>query len=949
MRKWSVLIVAGIVALVLGCGDDETPGEIAEMCPGDECVECDGHVDCPPATYCHGEGEVCVGVECDGDEDCEDDDTRCHDGKGVCVGEVCEPGDTHCDEASVVRCNHDGTGYLDPAPCESGVCEAGQCGCENESDCAPGEVCEDGGCSCPSNVRCGDDGTCCGEGEICSETELCDDGDCTVFYECQPECAGEFCGFDGQLCCDGDEPVCGPDGACAPDCGGDSQLCGDDFDECCEADEVCVFGDCRRPGDDCEDFRDCGVGEYCDRALGRCMPDEFPDDVDCEADLDINPFDIEELWRFEGVELGDRLYRNVQSIPVTADMTGDGTPEVVITPYHGGDQHNGILAVVDGVTGETVYYNDQRTFSGQGHSAVVDITGDGRPEIVSVLGEGDAGLAMIENPQNCSDPEVDDDDCIAWEFRDGLITSYEDAHGMGPLFADLNGDGDVEIVHGSTVIDAETGELLAEGRADSRGYNGPHGSWGAPTVVDLDGDNTLEVVTGDCAWKVDLEDGEFEEVWCTDEFDDGMPAVADVVASGGRQGQPEVVTVRSGTVYVLDGQDGELLYSIDVPGGGQGGPPNIADFDGDGTVEIGLPGEQCYSVFDLDCLEESEEPGECDQPEFPDCTPGEDCLVDPCNAPGLTDGSGDGVLWSIEVQDRSEATGSSVFDFQGNGRNEVVYNDECRLLVLDGQTGQPHIAKLNTTRTATEYPLVVDVNGDGRSNIAMIANNDQYDRDCDHFLDPDSSDRRPDWFPECFPDDIDDRPEECDVGTSGVVAIQDVHDAWVSTRSIWNQHAYHIDNIDDDATLPDEWADHWQTHNTFRANQQGEIPTNIPDIAVTALQVNALGCPPSIELQATVENQGIASIPAGMPVTLYVYDGGGDPVPVETRELDEPISPGGVLQVEFSYSIGSGQINEELDFQVIANDDGTGEAPVPDCNPQKAMALVEDVVCSFEL
>ena len=821
--------------------------------------------------------------------------------------------------------------------------------CDGDDECGADQVCFGEACVDASQVDCTAGGTRCADGEVCGVSEVCDDdGECQEVRQCRIDCDGEVCGFGGELCCTGDTPVCGPHGECAPDCSDGGGVCGDDFDECCPWGDVCVFGECRTMGQTCDSFADCGFDEYCDPGLGRCMPDDFPDDLVCEADVDFDPFDIEELWNWGGVEIGNRFYENVQSIPVTADMTGDGTPEIVITPYHGGDQHNGILAVVDGVTGDTVYYNDRRTFSGQGHSAVADITGDGRPEIVTVLGDTIEGIAMVANPVNCPDPEADEDDCILWELRDGTVNRYYNGH--APLIADLNRDGNAEIVMGTAVINALTGDIIADGSNSSRAHNGL-GHWGAATVADLDGDGTLEVLTGDCAWKVDFGQGELVEYWCNDSFSNGIPAVADIARADGRAGLAEVAVVRSGTLYILNGQTGDTIYSIAVPGGGDGGPPNIADFDGDGTVEIGLPGSTCYSVFDVACIDGADEPGECDQPQFPECTPGQPlpdgCVVDPCN--GLPGGSGDGVLWSIEAHDGSMTTGSSVFDFQGNGRNEVVYNDECRLLVLDGQTGQPLISRINTTRTATEYPLVVDVNGDGRSNIAVIANNDQYSRDCEDFLTPGHSASRPDWFPECYPDDPADRPEACDIGTSGVYAFQDVNDAWVTTRAIWNQHAYHITNINDDATLPTTWENHWESYNTFRANRQGEVPLNAADVKVSNILVNALECPADIFFRATIENLGAASVPADMPVSLYLIGADGAGQLAETREVGQPIPPGGVVTMDFVYEISVGQLNQDLDFMIVANDDGADGSPVLDCNPDNASGLVEGVVCAYQL
>ena len=824
--------------------------------------------------------------------------------------------------------------------------EPGEVECQNSGDCpGAGECTDEGECHCPGGEVCGGDEICCGEGERCDEGS----------GSCEALCTGEVCGFEGDLCCEGEEPVCGPDGRCAPACEEGAPLCGEEFDECCEVGDVCVFGACIEPGETCEDFRDCGFDEYCDGAVGRCLPDDFPEDLVCEVALDFDPFEIDELWHWEGEEL-DRLYSQVQSIPVTADLIDNGSPEVVITPYWGDqpsrsdDQHNAVLVVLDGASGETLYVNEERTFSGQGHPAVGDVTGDGKMEIIAVFGEDSGGgIGMIKNPEECDDPAADDDDCFGWIYNEGNLSGVEGGEGMGPVLADLDGNGEVEVVMGSTVLNGATGALIAQGPYGSRGFNGPHGSWGSPTVADVMGNGSLEILTGGCAGELDRGEGELVQVWCNDDFSDGTAGVADVVSGDGRAGLPEVVSVRNGVVYVLDGQNGETLHSIDIPGGGQGGPPNLADFDGDGTVEIGLPGEQCYSVFDVACIDGVDGEGSCDQPEFPDCTPGDDCLVDPCDAGGLDDGSGEGVLWSIEVQDRSEATGSSVFDFQGNGRNEVVYNDECRLLVLDGQSGQPLIARMNTTRTATEYPLVVDVNGDGRTNLALIANNDQYNRDCNHFLDESSGNFRPDWFPECFPDDPDDRPARCDGGTEGIIILEDVHDAWVSTRQIWNQHAYYIDNINDDGSIPMVQDTHWESHNTFRANRQGQLPQNSPDVVVSSVQVNAQVCPPSISLQVTIENQGVAAIEAGLPVSVYVDRGGEEAVRMTTEELESGISPGGVATMNISYEVSQADFNQPRDVIVVANDDGEDGAPIRDCNPDRATGIAEGVECRIPL
>ena len=96
--------------------------------------------------------------------------------------------------------------------------------------------------------------------------------------------------------------------------------------------------------------------------------------------------------------------------------------------------------------------------------------------------------------------------------------------------------------------------------------------------------------------------------------------------------------------------------------------------DSDGAVEIGVAHGAAYGVYDPACQ----------------------AFRDP-------DGCEDrGILWHTSTEDDSSSgTGSSVFDFNGDGRAEVIYNDQTHFRIYDGSTGDVLFARANSSRTLT--------------------------------------------------------------------------------------------------------------------------------------------------------------------------------------------------------------------------------------------------------
>lgn len=187
------------------------------------------------------------------------------------------------------------------------------------------------------------------------------------------------------------------------------------------------------------------------------------------------------------------------------------------------------------------------------------------------------------------------------------------------------------------------------------------------------------------------------------------------------------------------------------------------------------------------------------------------------------------ILWQRAISDGSSRnTGSSVFDFEGDGRAEVLYADEKDFYIYDGPTGDTRAQFAeHSSGTLTENPLVVDVNNDGLAEIILASNN--YGGQG---------------------------------GWTGITAFKSATNSWMPVRPVWNQHAYHISNINDDGSIPTHPVKNWERWNNFRAAAQGEGLGNwLSDLTISGLaQVCDSGCANGdmeASVQVLVSNQGL--------------------------------------------------------------------------------------------
>jgi hypothetical protein len=572
----------------------------------------------------------------------------------------------------------------------------------------------------------------------------------------------------------------------------------------------------------------------CEVQSGRCIDDPG---LECTYQPDFDDFapDVQVAWR-DGPDTPAPDYNQVMMTPAVADLNSDGVPEVVFSTFTGSAYNQeSVLRAFDGRTRVPLFdlVDSERRVSGSGSLAVGDIDADGRVELVAVRPDGD-GLVAFDDVQT--------DWAVLW-IAAGFSMAWD-----GAAIADLDRDGRVEVVAANRVLSGADGTVHCVAELSSSPRNS--------VPVDLDGDSRLEVVSHGGAFRFDGDAAlgyTCPVAWNAP--DGGFTAVGDFGTFeaaerhfGLLDGLPEVVFVTGGAednFRLVNGTTGEVIWSVSFPLAGHphfteeqcanktgGGPPTVADFDGDGAPEAASAGACYYLVVD-------------------------------------TDGT---PLWKHPSQDfSSRVTGSSVFDFEGDGKAEAVYADECFIRVYDGAgngdgTTEVLFQRAHSSGTTRELPVIVDVDADHHAEIVLISND----------YSSGTATRCRDTWPDYDALGGDER---------GVLIIEDSRNEWVSTRPIWNQHAYYVTNVcggmDDDIcpgrqNLPgaipigevSNAATPWL--NSFRQNVQGEGLFDAPDLVVVALEAS---CDlDGLSIEVTVGNQGSRGVLAGVPVGVWIGD-----------------------------------------------------------------------------
>lgn len=270
----------------------------------------------------------------------------------------------------------------------------------------------------------------------------------------------------------------------------------------------------------------------------------------------------------------------IDTPPTITDVDGDGSPEIAIGTFKG----NVHLVTAAGELLRVVKVAPGAVQSGP---TIIDLDGDGHADIVAANFRGDHKVHAVSiAPAVGEDPEGVVE---LWSVQTGSHIYH------GCSLGDLDGDGEPELViasyDGKVYAIRRDGSLLWTCDTTERYIM-------APTVIaDVDGDGTPEVIVTCEKITVIRSDGEIMYSVAADPRPNkpyGWPVTRGVaVADLNGDGELDLAYVTgAGLFRALRGRDGEAIYEFDAatlhdkPLGTGSHCPIIADFDGDGRLDV---------------------------------------------------------------------------------------------------------------------------------------------------------------------------------------------------------------------------------------------------------------------------------------------------------------------------------------------------------------------------
>ncbi|MBK7233262.1 MAG: gliding motility-associated C-terminal domain-containing protein [Saprospiraceae bacterium] len=420
-----------------------------------------------------------------------------------------------------------------------------------------------------------------------------------------------------------------------------------------------------------------------------------------------------------------------------ADMDGDCISELLIK-----SSSFDSLLIIDSKSGIVknsfpIYFNDPFN----SNFVIIDIDYKLGPEIITHNQQEDK-LICYKN-----------DGTILWK-SDSLVNLntfilYSGAIGV----ADFNQDGIPEVYISNKIFNSRTGVKLCDGGNNGRGFNILKDfNYPISVAADLDLDHSdLELAAGYTIYKVIINNPNGMagnqmipyNVSVSGQLEDGPTSVADI----NMDGKLDVIVTVPGNInigllytYHLEQNVARLLGATRPPAARGGfsersiSPPSIGIINRNGLPSILISRARSLLSYRL---------------------------------------IGQGNLrldWNLSTTDSSGSTGITLFDFDGDGIQEIVYRDMTHVKIIDGSSNNPFVISQSVCRapTANEFPVVADIDNTEEAKICIVCTGSapKYnDAKLTIFGPPDGQ-------------------------------------RWAPARPVWNQYAYNPLQINDDLTVP---------------------------------------------------------------------------------------------------------------------------------------------------
>ncbi|MFZ1705107.1 MAG: gliding motility-associated C-terminal domain-containing protein [Saprospiraceae bacterium] len=554
--------------------------------------------------------------------------------------------------------------------------------------------------------------------------------------------------------------------------------------------------------------------------------------------------------------------------PLLADMNNDCIPEIIMSSLNNFNSNPRITSGINIVlteSGETLrniqtaYY----AWGGPTSYAVADVDSDGYPEIIIATADENANASALRRRLICYDAFGN----VVWVSN----TTYGNyaggtQYGASPAFADFNQDGIPEVYIYNEVFNALNGVKLTDG-----GYAGlgsvitSFNSYAYATTIaaDLDDNpNDLELAAGYTIYQVNIQNTTgltgnsmtASNILVDNQLRDGFTSIADI----NQDGKLDVIVSSQGNsstsrlyVYSLLSGSLTLLAQTAIPSPGNGccgthvGPAFVGDIDGSKKPTIGICRPYTLLTYKYD--------GTTILKEF----------------------------WRISTNDESGSTGMTMFDFNQDGIQEIVYRDENTLRIINGSNSPP--VNLTTfpciSGTGLEYPIVGDIDFSGESKICVPCGQNDFR-----------------------------------TGRIHIFGAPRNKQKWAPSRGIWNQYTYHVHNITNQLTVP-QFQNNNATYSNGRFNNflvQASLLDTLGNFLQTATNlqgnISCLYYDPKLNVytvQFNVSNlvSATASVTQGLTIAFFNGDPQKNGTLIGTYNISLPMPPGKELKgLKYTFS-----------------------------------------------